>query len=105
MDLGIPGIGLIVALAAATLAHAADRLQSSAAEAADPVGASPGPSIQSGAGLAACLAWTDGCINCLRQGGTIACSNTGIACQPQTPRCLDAMPTGEPPKAPLPPPK
>jgi hypothetical protein len=46
------------------------------------------PSVQSGAGLPACLAWSDGCITCERADGKISCSNPGIACQPQAPRCL-----------------
>jgi hypothetical protein len=46
------------------------------------------PSVQSGAGLPACLAWSDGCITCERTDGKISCSNPGIACQPQAPRCL-----------------
>ena len=53
--------------------------------------ASTEPSIQSGAGLAACLAWSDGCITCERAEGKISCSNPGIACQPQVPRCLRAQ--------------
>jgi hypothetical protein len=27
-----------------------------------------------------CLVWSDGCVNCSREGG---CSNIGIACQPK----------------------
>jgi hypothetical protein len=50
------------------------------------------PSVQSGAGLPACLAWTDGCVTCQRAAGKIACSNIGIACQPQAPQCLQAAP-------------
>jgi hypothetical protein len=46
------------------------------------------PSVQSGAGLAACLAWSDGCVTCERADGKISCSNIGIACQPEAPRCL-----------------
>ena len=30
-----------------------------------------------------CLAWTDGCVNCNREG----CSNIGIACQPKKIAC------------------
>ena len=48
------------------------------------------PSIQSGAGLQACLAWTDGCVACERADSKISCSNIGIACQPEAPRCLRA---------------
>ena len=48
------------------------------------------PSVQSGAGLPACLAWSDGCVTCERADGKITCSNIGIACQPQAPRCLRA---------------
>jgi hypothetical protein len=57
-----------------------------AADAAD------APSIQSGAGLAACLAWTDGCIVCRHDGTALSCSNPGIACQPQAPKCLAPVP-------------
>jgi hypothetical protein len=52
--------------------------------------ASAEQSVQSGAGLAACRAWSDGCITCERTDGNISCSNPGIACQPQAPRCLRA---------------
>jgi hypothetical protein len=48
------------------------------------------PSVQSGAGLPACLVWSDGCVTCERADGKISCSNIGIACQPQAPRCLKA---------------
>ncbi len=59
------------------------------------------PSIQSGAGLAACLAWTDGCIVCRRDGAALFCSNPGIACQPQAPTCLaPATPKRKPGNAP-----
>jgi hypothetical protein len=50
------------------------------------------PSLQSGGGLSACRAWTDGCVICRRAAGPITCSNIGIACQPQVPRCLEAAP-------------
>jgi hypothetical protein len=50
------------------------------------------PSLQSGGGLSACRAWTDGCVICQRPEGPITCSNIGIACQPQVPRCLEAAP-------------
>jgi hypothetical protein len=53
------------------------------------------PSIQSGAGLAACFAWTDGCVTCERAVGEITCSNIGIACQPRAPQCLQAAPVEE----------
>jgi hypothetical protein len=37
---------------------------------------------------ASCLEWTDGCRVCAHApDGAIACSNVGIACQPQKPRC------------------
>jgi hypothetical protein len=48
------------------------------------------PSVQSGAGLPACLIWSDSCVTCERADGKISCSNIGIACQPQAPRCLRA---------------
>jgi hypothetical protein len=36
-----------------------------------------------------CTAWTDGCVNCVRQksGGDFSCSNIGIACQPKDIEC------------------
>src|ERR1700720_4164389 len=40
------------------------------------------PSLQSGGGLPACRAWTDGCVICQRAEGPAICSNIGIACQP-----------------------
>ena len=55
-----------------------------------PVGPAPAtPSMQGGAGLVSCVAWTDGCITCRRSEGAIVCNNTGIGCQPQAPRCLE----------------
>jgi hypothetical protein len=37
-----------------------------------------------------CLEWTDGCINCARDGlhGDFSCSNIGPACQPKAVECL-----------------
>jgi hypothetical protein len=32
-----------------------------------------------------CLVWSDGCVNCSREGG---CSNIGIACQPKEITCV-----------------
>ena len=35
-----------------------------------------------------CLAWSDGCVICLRsESGGAVCSNIGIACQPKDIRC------------------
>jgi hypothetical protein len=36
-----------------------------------------------------CLAWTDGCVSCIRQktGGDYNCSNIGISCQPKAVEC------------------
>jgi hypothetical protein len=36
-----------------------------------------------------CLAWTDGCVSCVRQqpGADYSCSNIGIACQPKAVEC------------------
>ena len=47
------------------------------------------PSVQSGAGLPACLAWSDGCVTCERTDGKISCSNIGIACQPAEVECTE----------------
>jgi hypothetical protein len=47
-----------------------------------------GASTQSG--IPGCAMWTDRCVVCQRAGGVIACSNTGIACQPQALQCLRA---------------
>jgi hypothetical protein len=46
----------------------------------------PGTSTQSG--MPGCAVWTDRCVICQRDGGVIACSNIGIACQPQAMLCL-----------------
>ena len=48
--------------------------------------AGTGGSMQSG--LAGCAVWTDRCVICQRDSGVIACSNIGIACQPQPMVCL-----------------
>jgi hypothetical protein len=45
-----------------------------------------GGSIQSG--MPGCAVWTDRCVICQRDGGVVACSNIGIACQPQAMLCL-----------------
>jgi hypothetical protein len=50
--------------------------------------AGAGPSTQSG--MPGCAVWTDRCVICQRDGGVIACSNIGIACQPQPMLCLRA---------------
>jgi len=46
-----------------------------------------------------CMSWTDGCVSC-RMGldNAVACSNPGIACQPQTISCVTRRP--EPAKKP-----
>jgi hypothetical protein len=54
----------------------------------------PAPRLQPGAGgsaqsgLAGCVVWTDRCVICQRDSGVVACSNIGIACQPQPLMCL-----------------
>ncbi len=42
-----------------------------------------------------CAAWTDRCVICQREGGKIACSNIGIACQPQAIECVRSEPAEE----------
>jgi hypothetical protein len=39
-------------------------------------------------GMPGCAVWTDRCVICQRDGGVIACSNIGVACQPQPMLCL-----------------
>jgi hypothetical protein len=58
--------------------------------------AGTGGSTQSG--LAGCAVWTDRCVICQRDSGVIACSNIGIACQPQPLMCLrtEAAPEKKP---------
>jgi hypothetical protein len=41
---------------------------------------------------ASCIAWTDGCRYCTLKDGKAACSNIGIACQPQTVSCKERTP-------------
>ena len=55
-----------------------------------------GASTQSG--IPGCAVWTDRCVICQRDSGVIACSNIGIACQPQPMVCLrpDAAPEKKP---------
>ncbi len=50
--------------------------------------ATAGASVQSG--IPGCAAWTDRCVTCQREGGAIACSNIGFACQPQALQCVRA---------------
>ena len=58
--------------------------------------AGTGGSTQSG--LAGCAVWTDRCVICQRDSGVVACSNIGIACQPQPMVCLrpEAAPAKKP---------
>jgi hypothetical protein len=78
----------------ALMGAAGDSLRTSAGGLpADASADRPVPSIQSGTGLAACLAWTDGCVTCRRMNDAIACSNPGIACQPGVTRCLEGPAT------------
>jgi hypothetical protein len=58
--------------------------------------ADTGGSTQSG--LPGCAVWTDRCVICQRDSGVIACSNIGIACQPQPLMCLrpEAAPEKKP---------
>jgi len=39
-----------------------------------------------------CAEWTDRCVTCQRAAGKIACSNIGIACQPQAVECVRSEP-------------
>jgi hypothetical protein len=50
--------------------------------------------------LTGCAVWTDRCVICQRDSGIIACSNIGIACQPQPMVCL--RPEAAPEKKPEP---
>jgi hypothetical protein len=58
--------------------------------------AGTGGSTQSG--MAGCAVWTDRCVICQRDSGVVACSNIGIACQPQPLICLrpEAAPEKKP---------
>jgi hypothetical protein len=48
------------------------------------------PAVQ--ANMPGCAVWTDRCVTCQLTDGKIACSNIGIACQPQAVTCLRAEP-------------
>ena len=56
------------------------------------------PSVQSyGDSNKSCKSWTDGCVTCKRDEKVeLACSNIGIACQPEGVRCLDSTKTTAP---------
>jgi hypothetical protein len=64
----------------------------------------PAPRVQAGtggstqSGMAGCAVWTDHCVICQRDSGVVACSNIGIACQPQPLMCLrpEAAPEKKP---------
>jgi hypothetical protein len=64
----------------------------------------PAPRVQAGtggstqSGMAGCAVWTDHCVICQRDSGVVACSNIGIACQPQPQTCLrpEAAPEKKP---------
>jgi hypothetical protein len=82
-----------------TIASLAAAMMVVAAVAADAPVASPPPvselpqapagaSTQSG--IPGCSVWTDRCVICQRDRGVTACSDIGIACQPQALLCLRA---------------
>lgn len=48
------------------------------------------PAVQ--ASMPGCAEWSDRCVACKRDAGKVACSNIGIACQPQAVECLRAEP-------------
>jgi hypothetical protein len=48
----------------------------------------PGAGGSTQSGIAGCAVWTDRCVICQRDSGVVACSNIGIACQPQPLMCL-----------------
>ena len=55
------------------------------------------PPVQSyGDNNKSCTSWTDGCVICKRDEDKLACSNTGISCQPKAVRCLDSIKTTAP---------
>jgi hypothetical protein len=79
----------IASLAAAMIVVAAVAADAPVAPTAPGLPEAPsGASMQSG--IPGCAAWTDRCVVCRRDGGVIACSNVGIACQPQAMQCLRA---------------
>jgi len=81
----------IASLAAAVIvvaAVAADAPVASPPAAPQLPQAPAGASMQSG--IPGCAVWTDRCVVCQRAGGVTACSNIGIACQPQAMQCLRA---------------
>ena len=55
----------------------------------------PGAGGSTQSGLPGCAVWTDRCVICQRDAGVIACSNIGIACQPQPLMCLRPEATPE----------
>jgi hypothetical protein len=84
-----PLVALALALAWPVLAVAADLPPPSPrplpAPAATPAPAGPGAFAPPDA---TCLEWTDGCRTCQKPpSGEIACSNVGLACTAQAPRC------------------
>jgi hypothetical protein len=79
----------IASLAAAMIVVAAVAADAPVTPAAPGLPQPPaGASMQSG--IPGCAAWTDRCVTCQRDRGVIACSNIGIACQPQALLCLRA---------------
>jgi hypothetical protein len=77
---------MIASLAAAMVVAAAIAADAPVAPPAPEPPQASGASIQSG--LPGCAVWTDRCVICQRDAGVIACSNIGIACQPQAMLCL-----------------
>lgn len=80
---------LLAALTAAAIAADPPAVPPAAVELDGPgERAQPGPggSIQSG--IAGCVLWTDRCTVCQRADGVVACSNIGVACQPEALICL-----------------
>jgi len=83
----------VVAVATMAAAHAVEAPAPPAC-ANCPAGVPPDdPAVQ--ANMPGCAVWTDRCVTCERAEGKIACSNTGIACQPQALQCLRPEPAEE----------
>jgi hypothetical protein len=106
------GASVRAAMVAALLFTCAFTLATSSAlaQAATPPPATPAgpaaraPSVQGyGDHDKTCTSWTDGCVSCqMGDKNAVACSNTGIACQPQAIACLVRRqePAKEPDKQP-----
>ena len=101
---------VVISMSAALAAPACFAQSSAPAPSSPPPSSSPvpvDPAVQGyGDHDRTCLVWTDRCTACTREADDkIACSNTGIACQPAEIACTTRKPEAKPEAEPTPKPE